>query len=195
MPVSPSYVHDLTVNDINRALHILAARISPEKQNTSFVVQQGGGYSPGGGSSGGGGGGGSITLTMPATFNVSGSPGTTIAVSWIQQSEKTFLAGPVSGGGTPVFRAIASSDLASATGNLSETGSSVLTITGGAGAVIGLGTTIQVQKADATHSGYLSAADWNTFNSKVGGVMSYLVGGWGDNWGMFWGGIRLTFRP
>jgi hypothetical protein len=194
MPVSPSYIHDVTVSEINRALHILAARISPEKQNTSFIVQQGGGYSPGGGTSGGG-GGGSITLTMPATFNVSGSPGTTIGVTWIQQTEKTFLAGPVSGGGTPVFRTIASTDLTSATGNLTETGSSILTITGGDNAVVGTGTTVKVQKADATHDGYLSAADWATFNSKVGGVMSYLVGGWGDNWGMFWGGIRLTFRP
>lgn len=193
MATSASLVHDVTVEEINRALRILADRIEPNKQKTSYIVKQGGGYSPGGGV--GGGGTASITLTMPATFNVNGSPGDTISVNWVSQSQGTFLAGPVSGGGTPTFRTLAASDLSSLTGNLSETGSSILTVTGGTNAVVGSGTTIQVQKADATHSGYLSAADWNTFNNKVGGVMNYLVGGWGDNWGMFWGGIRLTFRP
>lgn len=193
MATSASLVHDVTVEEINRALRILADRIEPNKQKTSYIVKQGGGYSPGGGGSIGG--TASITLTMPATFNVNGSPGDTIAVNWVSQSQGTFLAAPVSSGGTPTFRTLAASDLSSLTGNLSETGSSILTVTGGTNAVVGSGTTIQVQKADATHSGYLSAADWNTFNNKVGGVMNYLVGGWGDNWGMFWGGIRLTFRP
>ena len=53
-----------------------------------------------------------------------------------------------------------------ATGNLTESTSGVLTITGGTGAVVGAGTSIQVQKADTTHSGYLSDTDWNTFNGK-----------------------------
>ena len=51
-------------------------------------------------------------------------------------------------------------------GNLTESGSSVLTITGGTGAVIGTGTTIQVAQASGTTSGYLSSTDWNTFNNK-----------------------------
>lgn len=51
-------------------------------------------------------------------------------------------------------------------GNLTETTSSVLTITGGTGAVIGSGTTIQVGQATTSTSGYLSSTDWNTFNGK-----------------------------
>jgi hypothetical protein len=52
------------------------------------------------------------------------------------------------------------------TGNLTELTSAILTITGGTGAVVGAGTTIQVQKSDATHNGYLSSTDWSTFNGK-----------------------------
>ena len=53
------------------------------------------------------------------------------------------------------------------TGNLTEATSSIFTITNGTGAVIGSGTTIQVTKADTTHSGYLFSTDWNTFNGKL----------------------------
>ena len=52
------------------------------------------------------------------------------------------------------------------TGNLTEAVSSVLTITGGTGAVIGSGTTIQIKQSSATVNGYLSSTDWTTFNSK-----------------------------
>ena len=52
------------------------------------------------------------------------------------------------------------------TGNLTEAVSSVLTITGGTGAVIGSGTTIQIKQASSTVNGYLSSTDWTTFNSK-----------------------------
>jgi hypothetical protein len=51
--------------------------------------------------------------------------------------------------------------------NLTEATSSVLTIVGGSGAVIGSGTTIQVKAASTTVSGYLTTSDWNTFNNKV----------------------------
>lgn len=51
-------------------------------------------------------------------------------------------------------------------GNLTESTSSVLTITGGSNAVIGSGLTIQVNQASNTVSGYLSSTDWSTFNSK-----------------------------
>lgn len=53
----------------------------------------------------------------------------------------------------------------SAGGNLTEATSSVLTITGGTGAVLS-GLTIQVKLAGAAQSGYLSTTDWNTFNNK-----------------------------
>ena len=51
-------------------------------------------------------------------------------------------------------------------GNLTESTSSVLTIGSGTGAVIGTGTTIAVTKADTSNAGYVSSADWNTFNGK-----------------------------
>lgn len=53
------------------------------------------------------------------------------------------------------------------TGNLTETGSGVLTITGGTGAVIGTGASVQVKQANAVQNGFLSSADWNTFNNKA----------------------------
>lgn len=52
------------------------------------------------------------------------------------------------------------------TGNLTESTSSILTISGGTNAVVGAGTTIQVKQASASQSGYLSLTDWTTFNSK-----------------------------
>lgn len=51
-------------------------------------------------------------------------------------------------------------------GSLSEATSSILTIIGGSGAVIGGGTTIQVKKSSSSQDGYLSSIDWSTFNSK-----------------------------
>lgn len=51
-------------------------------------------------------------------------------------------------------------------GNLTETASSILTITGGTGAIVGSGLTIQVAQASGSTSGYLSSTDWTTFNNK-----------------------------
>ena len=55
-------------------------------------------------------------------------------------------------------------------GNLSETGSSVLTITGGSNAVIGSGVTIEVSIASGSTSGYLTSTDWTTFNNKQNAI-------------------------
>lgn len=57
-------------------------------------------------------------------------------------------------------------------GNLTETTSSVLTITGGTSAVIGSGTTIQVKQANGSQSGFLATADWTTFNGKQDALVS-----------------------
>lgn len=57
-----------------------------------------------------------------------------------------------------------------ATGDLTETTSNVLTISGGSGAVLGSGTTIQVKQASASQDGYLSSADWTTFNGKISSI-------------------------
>jgi len=51
-------------------------------------------------------------------------------------------------------------------GDLTEDTSSVMTITGGTGAVISSGVKIQIKKATALQSGYVSNADWATFNAK-----------------------------
>lgn len=62
-------------------------------------------------------------------------------------------------------------------GNLTESTSSVLTITGGTGAVIGAGTTIQVKQAGSTQSGFLTTTDWNTFNNKVPAARALTING------------------
>jgi len=55
-------------------------------------------------------------------------------------------------------------------GNISETTSSVLTVSGGTGAIIGTGVTIAVSASSSTTPGYLSAADWTTFNGKQASI-------------------------
>ena len=55
-------------------------------------------------------------------------------------------------------------------GNLTETTSSILTITGGTNAVIGSGVTVAVQASSGATSGYLSSTDWTTFNNKVSSI-------------------------
>ncbi len=52
-------------------------------------------------------------------------------------------------------------------GNLTDVGTDGITVTGGAGSVIGSGTSISQHVADSSHSGYLSAADWAIFNNKL----------------------------
>jgi len=61
-------------------------------------------------------------------------------------------------------------------GNLTEATSSVLTITGGTGAVIGSGTSIQVKQASSTVSGFLSSTDWSTFNNKQNTITNPVTG-------------------
>ena len=64
------------------------------------------------------------------------------------------------------------------TGNLIESTSSILTILGGTGAVVGSGTSIQVKQASGSQSGYLSSIDWTTFNNKqnAGNYITALTG-------------------
>lgn len=63
-------------------------------------------------------------------------------------------------------------------GNLTDTGTDGIIVTGGTGAVIGSGTSVAQHVADTTHNGYLSSADWNTFNSKqaAGSYITALTG-------------------
>jgi hypothetical protein len=55
-------------------------------------------------------------------------------------------------------------------GNLTETTSDALNITGGSNAVIGSGLTLQVKQSTTSQDGYLSSSDWSTFNGKIGSL-------------------------
>jgi hypothetical protein len=57
-------------------------------------------------------------------------------------------------------------------GGLSAAGTDGIAVTGGAGAVIGAGTSLAQHVADSTHNGYLSSADWATFNAKGSGTIT-----------------------
>lgn len=61
-------------------------------------------------------------------------------------------------------------------GNLTDIGTDGIVITGGTGAVIGSGTSIAQHVADASHNGYLSSADWTTFNSGGNPLTTPLTG-------------------
>lgn len=63
-------------------------------------------------------------------------------------------------------------------GNLTDVGTDGITVTGGTGSVIGSGTSISQHVSDATHNGYLSLTDWNTFNNKqtAGNYITDLIG-------------------
>jgi hypothetical protein len=50
---------------------------------------------------------------------------------------------------------------------LGSVSSSDMAITGGANSTLGTGTTIQVKQATTSQSGYLTNADWNSFNNKI----------------------------
>lgn len=67
---------------------------------------------------------------------------------------------------------------APATGDLTDDGTDGIVITNGTGAVLGSGTQIAQHVADASHNGYLSLTDWNTFNSKqaAGNYITALTG-------------------
>lgn len=68
------------------------------------------------------------------------------------------------------------------TGNLTEATSSVLTITGGTGALIS-SASIEVKQASGSQSGFLSSTDWTTFNSKQSAISGGTSG-----YGTFWTG-------
>ena len=73
-------------------------------------------------------------------------------------------------------------------GNFTEATSSVLTITGGTGSVIGSGTSIQVKQASSTVSGFLSSTDWTTFNSKQNALTNPVTGTGTSGHVAYWNG-------
>jgi hypothetical protein len=86
-------------------------------------------------------------------------------------------------------------------GNLTEATSSVLTIVGGTGAIIGSGTTIQVKQASGSQNGFLSSTDWTTFNNKQNALTDPVTGTGTAGQVAYWaasgitGSARLTFGP
>jgi len=102
----------------------------------------------------------SSVLTITGGTNAVIGSGTTIAVSQATTSTNGYLS-------STDWNTFNNKQNALTFGDLTETTSSILTITGGAGSVIGSGTTIAVAQADATTSGFLSSTDWNTFNNKT----------------------------
>lgn len=105
-----------------------------------------------------------ITLTGDVTGSGTASFAATIAASAVTNSKLANVAnntvkGNKSGG------AAAPSDLALS--DITETTSSILTITNGSKAIIGASNlTIAVAQASGSTSGYLSSTDWTTFNGK-----------------------------
>jgi hypothetical protein len=69
--------------------------------------------------------------------------------------------------GKAVLTALSGKEGTLTKGNLTEATSSVLTISGGTGSVIGSGTTLQVAKADTETDGYLDKEDWNVFDASA----------------------------
>jgi hypothetical protein len=59
--------------------------------------------------------------------------------------------------------------------NLTEATSSVLTITGGTGALLSAAS-IQVKQASGSQNGFLSSTDWTTFNSKQNTITNPVTG-------------------
>jgi hypothetical protein len=95
-----------------------------------------------------------LTFTAPLT-NTSG----TIAIAQASASVDGYLS-------HADWATFNSKQAALTLGNFTEATSAVLTITGGIGAVIGSGLSVQVKQASASQNGYLSSTDWTTFNSK-----------------------------
>lgn len=131
---------------------------------------------------GGGGGGGSVSSvgleddSNTPIYSVSGSPVTTngtISIILNDQDANLIFAGPASGSANePSFRPLVAADLPLVFGNLTDAGTDGIIITGGSGAVIGAGTSIAQHVADSSNNGYLSAADWITFNNKGSGSVT-----------------------
>lgn len=113
------------------------------------------------------GGGGTVTSVSVVTANgFAGSVATATTTPAITLS--TTITGILQGNGTSIS--------AATTGDLTDAGTDGIVVTGGAGAVLGAGASLAQHVADATHNGYLSSTDWNTFNGKgTGSVTSVSV--------------------
>lgn len=114
---------------------------------------------------------GDVTGTGPGATatTISNNAVTTVKIANAAVDLTTKVTGilPIANGGTGVNTLADFTD--------SSAGADGITVTGGIGAVV-VATSISQQVADATHNGYLSSTDWNTFNSAAGGGISALTG-------------------
>jgi len=101
----------------------------------------------------------SSVLTIGNGTNAVIGTGTTIQVKQASALQDGFIS-------SSDYTSFSSKEPALTKGSLTESTSGVLTITNGTSAVIGSGTTIQVKQASASQNGYLSSANWSTFNNK-----------------------------
>lgn len=80
--------------------------------------------------------------------------------------------------------------LTSALGTLSDAGTDGIVVTGGIGATVG-SVSLAQHVADASHNGYLSSADWSTFNGKQASG-NYITALTGDGSASGPGSVALT---
>ena len=86
----------------------------------------------------------------------------TDAIEWRNNANSADLPLAINGSDQLTFNG---TPLISTTGNLTDTGTDGIVVTGGTGALISSASLAQ-HVADASHNGYLAAADWSTFNGK-----------------------------
>jgi len=101
----------------------------------------------------------SSVLTIGNGTNAVIGTGTTIQVKQASALQGGFIS-------SSDYTSFSSKEPALTKGSLTESTSGVLTITNGTSAVIGSGTTIEVKQSSALQNGYLSSANWSTFNGK-----------------------------
>ena len=119
--------------------------------------------------------GGSGTTNEIAYFTASGTIGSLTTGTYPSLTELSYVKGVTSA----IQTQLNGKEPTLTKGNLTESTSSVLTITGGSNAVIGSGTTIQVKQASSGQSGFLSSTDWSTFNNKQGALTLTTTGSTG----------------
>ena len=145
---------------------------------------------------------GNLTEATSSVLTITGGTGSVIGAGASIQVKKA--TGAVDGYLSAAdFTTFSGKQAALSFGNLTEATSSVLTITGGTGAVVGAGSSIQVKKATGAVDGYLAAADFTTFAGKQSALsFGNLTGDAGSVIGVTTGtgavigaGTALTFTP
>jgi hypothetical protein len=114
----------------------------------------------------------SVGLSMPGTeFSISGSPITnsgTFNVTWANQAQNTFFAGPVGSTGTPVFRLISSNDIPNLDASKITTG--ILPVTNGGTGLNSVGLNSILLGSSATALTALATSPSSFLTSSVAGA-------------------------